>query len=386
MDKGVHVNLYSNVALLRNGTLPRPKSPIFPDALGVNTGLTQLRFGSNVPAALPPKASSLRFWQRFLRWAKQGMPLIKQISDEDRALEKTMPFTTQLKGFVKRRGILAAVTTGVAGGLIGITGLLGGDFSRVFPPEPCQTMNRSDHPDPWPDNVKIYASVSQNAKAPTWGGLGGQVGGVFSPALASALKKSQSLDEAFEAIKGGYGPVGQHHPVSSAEGPHIFNKAESKRRLAILVVGGGMNDAGENFTADLRADIEGIRKTLTSEYHMVPWDQLQDKKSASSIIVLDQPGREKLVAAMRQAREAQPDEILIYFAGEGAAIETLGTKPHLKDLEGGREGGIDVSNGQTLFKDDLKKIIRREFAPRLFVTPPKIAMVFDSCGAGAFTQ
>lgn len=320
------------------------------------------------------------------------MPLIQQISYEEYAKEKELPKGEQLKRFMYRRRFLAMLAGGAVSTIVGGAWMMGGDFSRVFPPEPPAPLRRHEHPDPWPDNVKIYAAVSQNDVSATWGGLLGRKGGVFTPRLMSNLREYQSLDRAFEAMKPGYSPflTKRFKPVCSPEGPLIFDKREpGKHRMALLVIGGGINDDGEDFSADIRADIDVVKQTLKETFGLTTVEDAKNRNNDVQLMVLDKPSIEKFQDALDRIKAQAPDELLIYLAGEGAAIEDSKVDKSLQEKEGGKKGGFDICNNQSIFEEDCKALLRNRFQKRCVdgkTKQTRIALVFDSCGAGAFTQ
>jgi hypothetical protein len=324
------------------------------------------RFGE---ANEKPRPNRLISWAK---WLLVGGPLIKI----DYTHESTLPLSQRFKIFLRRR---LPITLIVAATLP--LGVVIAQATR--PAEPNAPMVRTDHPDPWPDSVKIYAASPQHGKALT--GTGNPFafsGGVFTRSLVHALKQQESLDKAFESVRNGYGILNRMKATSSAEGPQIFDKNTQASRKAFLIRGDSVNEKGQDMARDNQADIELMRKTLKTHYNM----------SDADIIVLDQPSLEQLQQTLTNETATMPEEVLIYFSGEGAAVEERAKHIPMsrqKRHEGGLKGAIGISPSTSLFEEDFKQMIRDIFMRTTSdnrQTAPKMAIILDSCGSGAFVQ
>lgn len=324
--------------------------------------------------------------RRALTWLLQGGPLYPQMTQDERVKERELPLKERFYAFLKRRKI-SGILLGL--GLLPVAGMAfsaGENIKRVIPVTPGEIMARGEHPIPW-DDVKVYASVPQNDVSHNY--FFQNKGGIFTTKLMYTLEQTPSLQKAFEVMKRGYGEIYKNHQsVASAEGPQIFDKTETKSRKALLIVGGGVNDAGQDFTGALRMDIDLVKETLKKGYQLKTQQDVKNPEDAE-IIVLDQPQLSEFQETLKKLAQNPPEELLIYVVGEGAALDDFKVPLTLISQEGSKLGCFDLNRSSALDEYDFKRIIHENFyaSPQQAASArPKIAIVGDFCGSGALIQ
>ncbi len=337
-----------------------------------------IRFGKNLPS--PPTETPTGRWQSFKRWIAMGMPIIPQQTYQEYLEEKNKPFGTRLRSFLKRRILGMTIILSSSLALVGGIKVLGGDLSRAFPTKPGELMSRSEHPNPWPENVRVYAAVQQGAQSRI---SVLQQRGIFTPRLMAALEEHSSLSEAFNQVNTD-SVFGRTQPVHSPEGKNSFVKSETKNRKAFLIIGSGLNDSGENsYDANVH-DINLVRQTMAKSYGLH-----EDNRPGqpANLIVLNLPRSKDLADALKRHCQDNPDEVLIYYVGEGAALPDKHVSTALQKREGGLMGVLSIGS-EALFENDFKTMIRNfnQAQQRTHGRAPAVSIVVDACGAGSLIQ
>jgi hypothetical protein len=319
------------------------------------------------------------------RWLRQGMPLVNRMNEEERAQVRQSPPKERLLTFLRRRKlfawVLGASMLPIAGGAF----MMRDRLERVFPVAPAPVMERVHHPDPWQDNVKVFASVPQADLSPNF--ILMRKGGIFTTTLMNALQRSDSLEQAFQRVEQArYGEIFRKHtPVQSAEGPSIFNKQESKSRVAVLILGGSIGDSGVDMYKDLEADILRIQQVMQQQYGLTPTQSGQPVQ-AGQALVLDQPSVPELKQALASVAALAPQEVLIYIVGEGAALNDSSVPAPWMQHEGGKLASFDLNLSSSLNEQEFKALIHQAFPGGASEKSTDIAIVADFCGSGALVQ
>lgn len=319
------------------------------------------------------------------RWLRQGMPLVNRMNEEERVQTRQSPPKERLLTFLRRRKlfawVLGASMLPIAGGAFMVRDRL----DRVFPVAPAPIMERAHHPEPWQENVKVFASVPQADVSPNFRLL--RKGGIFTTTLMNELKRSNSLEQAFQQVEQArYGEIFRKHtPVQSPEGPSIFNKQESKSRVAVLILGGSVGDSGVDMYKDLEADILRVNQTLQKQYGLTPTQSGQPVQAGQSLI-LDQPSVPELKQALASVAAVSPEEVLIYIVGEGAALADSSVPAPWMQHEGGKMASFDLNLSSSLNEQEFKALIHGAFPRGTSEKNSDIAIVADFCGSGALVQ
>jgi hypothetical protein len=320
---------------------------------------------------------------RFQRWVQRGMPLEWWVNYE---AEEKLEKPEKQKLFWKKRLPLVPFLGALA---------LGVWYSPQLDKPLPAPLSRASQPAPWGENVRFYASSSQNNVSMTYmfpytlfysNGAGG---GTFMKALTDAVQQNPSLDQAFNTMLNGYGPWNRFKPVKSVEGPSIFNKDETgKTRKLFIIRGSGINDENHDANAENLNDVELARKTFQSVYH------LKDEE----IVIVHQPTPSELTEIILKEKENPPDEVSLIFVGEGAVVDygpplkkgQRPLSPEQEALEGGKNWAFSVNDGEFIDEYDLKKMVQAAFTKTdpggKVLKQSKIAMIADSCRSGAATQ
>jgi hypothetical protein len=215
-----------------------------------NSRSVAVQFGSQEPQTSQPvfvsqgSSPALTRKQRLWRWVKHGMPLTPVDYDSQQHLTRS----EKMKRFARRRipfVLVMAATLGIVPKVL--------VERSIIASIPQTAIVRSQHPNPWPDNVKVYGAVAQNSLAyssdvQNHGWFFRNIGlaeGWYTDNLMNGLARRDvnSLDEAYQRLSDGYGPMRMYassrlQPSASPEGPLGWKKDEVKKRQAILVVWG----------------------------------------------------------------------------------------------------------------------------------------------------
>ncbi|MBY0405427.1 MAG: hypothetical protein K2X66_16115 [Cyanobacteria bacterium] len=307
--------------------------------------------------------------RKFFKWVLSGMPLIHFFKPTDP--QETQPKTQfqKVKKFFKDRIPLTVLAfTSVCGGF-GAFYAVGGKTQNIIPPAPSAVMQRNEHPSPWPDSVKIYASVPQQDLS--LNKIGG--GGVFLPQLMSSLEKTGSLEKAFETLEKGYGQgLNIHYPVQSSGGASIFNSADgNKSRSSLIISGGGLKDNNEDISEESKKDFFLTLDTLKALF--------PNNHNSHGLI---QPTIVQFKTKLKKIADENPDELLIVIAAEGSAVIDYKIPLKGRSKEGGLEAGFQLNNYYDYDETSFKKLISTLFAGK----KTKIAIVADFCHSGALIE
>jgi hypothetical protein len=343
--------------LEKSGALPFQKNA---NSATMTSSLACIKFQGSEPV---PKKGKL------LNWFLSGMPLIHffKPTDTQAALPKTK-FQKVKKFFKDRIPLTILALTSVCGGF-GAFYAVGGKTQNIIPPTPSAVMQRNEHPSPWPDSVKIYASVPQQDLS--LNKIGG--GGVFLPQLMTSLQNTGSLENAFQALEKGYGQgLNIHYPVKSASGPSIFNSADgNKLRSSLIISGGGLKDNNEDISEESKKDFFLVRDTLRGLF--------PNNHNTHGLI---QPTIIQFEAKLKKIADENPDELLIVIAAEGSAVIDFQIPKEGRSKEGGLEAGFQLNNYHDYDESSFKKLIETLFAGK----KTKIAIVADFCHSGALVE